>query len=136
MTDLQASFLDSFAESGNVRASAMTAGVGRRTVYDWREKDPEFAAAFDEAREDAIEVLEAELRVRATIGAGERGPSDVLLMFLLKSLRPDRYRDNVKIEHGGEVALITERLQGGRRRLAERADPPAATILDTSGNES
>lgn len=31
--------------------------------------------------------------------------SDVLLIFLLKALRPKKFRDNVKTEHGGSIDL-------------------------------
>ena len=44
-------FLASLARTGSVRASARAAGVGRRTVYDRRERDLEFAAAWDAAFE-------------------------------------------------------------------------------------
>jgi hypothetical protein len=42
-------FLEALAASGLIRASARAVGVGRRTVYGKRERDPEFATACDEA---------------------------------------------------------------------------------------
>lgn len=42
-------FLDALARSGLIRASARACGVGRRTVYDQRDRDPHFAAASDAA---------------------------------------------------------------------------------------
>jgi hypothetical protein len=42
-------FLEALSASGLVRASARAVRIGRRTVYDKRERDPEFAAALDEA---------------------------------------------------------------------------------------
>src|SRR5579872_5816316 len=44
-------FLAALERSGMVRASARACGVGRRTVYDRRERDPDFAAAWDAALE-------------------------------------------------------------------------------------
>ena len=29
--------------------------------------------------------------------------SDALLMFLLKANRPDKYRDNIKVDHAGSI---------------------------------
>lgn len=42
-------FLVALERSGMIRASARAVGVGRRTVYDRRERDPEFRAMWDEA---------------------------------------------------------------------------------------
>lgn len=158
MTPKQHAFLAAYARSGNVTAACEASDTGRRSHYDWL-AEPEYKAAFETAREEAIERLEAEARRRAEIGHAEpviwhgelmfapardkqtgevlrnddgailmtdepltiRKPSDVLLMFLLKSLRPDKYRDNVKLEHSGDLTVITERLQAGRRRLQEAA---------------
>lgn len=66
--------------------------------------------------------LEAEARRRAMDGVDEpvyhkgevvghvRKYSDTLLIFLLKAHRPHKYRDNYKIEHGGQVEVTaTER---------------------------
>lgn len=42
--------------------------------------------------EEAADVLEAEARRRATVGG-----SDVLLIFLLKGARPEKYRDRYEV---------------------------------------
>ncbi len=42
-------FLEALAASGLIRASARAVGIGRRTAYDRRDRDPEFAAAWDAA---------------------------------------------------------------------------------------
>jgi len=35
--------------------------------------------------------------------------SDTLLIFLMKARRPDKYRDNVKVEHaGGDKPIVVE----------------------------
>ena len=61
------------------------AGVERRTIYRWRDKDPEFAKAWREARRGLVEDLEMEAYKRAF------GGNDRLLMFLLKSYKPVTY---------------------------------------------
>ena len=48
--------------------------------------------------------------------------SDVLLMFLIKGAKPNTYRDNVKVEHTGELSVITERLAAARKRVKQRDD--------------
>ena len=42
-------FLLALEQSGLIRASARAVGIGTRTAYDKRERDPEFAAAWDTA---------------------------------------------------------------------------------------
>lgn len=102
----QAQFLAAFRDSGNVRASCFAAGIARRTAYDWRDAYPDFAAQWDAALDDAIDVLEAVAQQRA------KATSDTLLIFLLKAHRPDKYREtyNVRLLIERETAALAERL--------------------------
>lgn len=92
-------FLKEMRETCNVSHSARTAGIGRRTVYDWRDADPEFAAAWDEAEEEAVDALEKVARDRAIDG------SDRMLEILLKAHRPEKYTDRMKTEHSGSFGI-------------------------------
>ena len=65
--------------------AARVAGVERRTIYRWRDKDPAFAKAWRQAREGLVEDLEMEAYKRAFKG------NDRLLMFLLRSYKPVTY---------------------------------------------
>lgn len=116
-------FLAALAESGNISGSAKVAGVAKVTIYQRRDREPEFHAAMVEAIDVSIDTLEGEARRRAFAGVeetvfGSGGPgvgtvpvgihrkySDVLLMFLLKAHRPGKFRDNVKHEHTGADGL-------------------------------
>jgi len=91
-------FFEALRNTGNVRAACQAAGVSRWTVYDRKAHDEEFADRWAQAEEEAIEVLEAEARRRATTGQ-----SDTLLIFLLKSHRPAKYRESYRVEHAGKV---------------------------------
>lgn len=67
-------------------------------------KDPQYAAAFEEARQRSVEVLETEARTRAVEGWDEpvyqngqlvgwkKKKSDPLLMFLLEAWEPKKYK--------------------------------------------
>jgi hypothetical protein len=101
-------FIESFRASGNVRLSASSAGIDRDTAYKRRRRDPRFAAAWAQAQEDAIDVLEAEARRRAL------SVSDTLLMFLLRAHRPTMYRDNARLELTGAAGgpIQTQVLSG------------------------
>ncbi len=99
--DKQAAFLVAFAQTAIVLSSAQEAGVSRRTVYDWLEHDEVFSLAFNQAREDARDVLRAEIYRRAKEGWDEPvwGPnalkgvvrkySDTLLIFHAKAMMPE-----------------------------------------------
>ena len=101
-------FLHALADTVNVARACRDAGIPRRTAYDWRDANPGFAREWDDALDDGIDLLEAELHRRAFEGVekpvyykGERVGttrhySDALAMFLLKAHRPARYRDNYR----------------------------------------
>lgn len=98
---------------GDVSASCAAVGVGRRSMYDWREDDQDFAAAWDDVVEASTEKLEREAYRRAHDGVEEpvfyqgevcghvMKKSDTLMMFILKGRKPEKYRDNSKVELGG-----------------------------------
>ena len=106
-------FLDTLRRTGNVRLAANNADVPRQVAYRARDSSDKFRADWDEAIEEARELLEAEARRRAAIGVDEpvfykgqvvgqiRKYSDNLLMFLLKAHWPEKFRDNYAIEHSG-----------------------------------
>lgn len=89
-------FLKSLAQYGNVTKAAEECGYSRRYLYQLRESDPEFAQAWDDAKEAYADWLEQVASERAT--RAEK-PSDLLLMFRLKGERPHKYRDNVQVHH-------------------------------------
>ena len=96
-------FLTALADTVNVALACRHAGIPRRTAHDWREKDKDFAKSWDEALDEGIDLLEAELHRRAFEGVERpifhkgqqvgtwRYYSDGLAMFLLKAHRPEKY---------------------------------------------
>jgi Bacteriophage Sf6, terminase small subunit-like len=135
---LKEKFIGAFCELGNVKAACKRAGITRRkTVYDWREDDADFATAWAEAEMVATETLEAEAWRRATRGVRNttgvyfRGEeiarhvkveySDTLLIFLLKARAPEKYRETVRQEHTGP--------QGGSIEVKHTVDDASAQLL-------
>lgn len=90
--------LTALGEGLSIREACKVARVGRRTYYDWRRDDRQFAADADDALADGTDRLEEIARERA------KAYSDVLLMFLMKARAPERYRDNYRVRHEGPVA--------------------------------
>ncbi len=95
--------LQALAAGLSVKAACEVAGIGRRTAYDWRNEDQEFASAWDEAIETGTDALEDEALSRAMNG------SDTMLIFLLKARRPEKYRDTHRVQHDGglRVEVVT-----------------------------
>ncbi len=108
-------FLSVLAESGNIRLSCQAAAVDRSTAYRLRSSDETFLAEWEQAQEEAADLLEQEARRRAHdgwdepvfgsmgqgLGSGEIGAvrkySDTLLIFLLKGARPEKYRERHEV---------------------------------------
>lgn len=114
----KARFLEVFADTGNVRVACQDAGLDRSTVYAWRKEDPAFAEAWEHAARDAVDLLVHEAHRRAFSGVDEpvfyqgqevsrvKKYSDTLLIFLLKGLDPQRFRDQ-----GAQVTTVTGGVQ-------------------------
>lgn len=130
--DWQKGFLEDLRISGNVSASARSVRKSRASVYRARHGNPEFAAAWQDAFEEAIDRLELEAMRRALEGTEEsrfsKGEvigtvtrySDNLLMFLLKARRPWLY-DRRGLRDGQNDPDETE-IEALREDLAERLD--------------
>lgn len=110
-------WLEAFRVAGTVTGACKRTGIGRRTVYDWRQKHEDFALAWADVEEETTERMEREAIRRGMEGfesdvyhqgqvvGTERKYSDTLLIFMLKARRPEKYRDNVHVQHGGKVDL-------------------------------
>lgn len=104
----QKPFLARLAETANVRESAIAAGINRSTAYTRKSQDTAFRDAWDDAIDDAVDVLKFEVRNRAT---REKNPSDILLMFLLKAHCPEEFSDRLRIDFtDDEIRREAERL--------------------------
>jgi hypothetical protein len=112
--DWKTPFLAAFEELGMVTAACVKAKVARQTVYDAR-RDEAFAAAWDEIENKTTDAMEREAYRRGVEGVVEpvvsagrhvtnvRKYSDTLLIFMLKARKPGVYRENVKVEHSGQI---------------------------------
>jgi len=107
-------FFGAMAAGQTVSAAALVAGYSRRAVYDWRVAEEPFSDRWNEAVDMAIERIEEEADRRAVEGTLEpvfyqgfecgqvRRYSDTLLIFRLKALNPQKYRERASIEHTGK----------------------------------
>ena len=88
-------FLEELRQKYSVYHACKAAGIGRTTVYAWRQDDAEFAKAWDAALADAADVLEASAYQRALEG------DTTLTIFLLKGAKPDKYKERTSTELTG-----------------------------------
>jgi hypothetical protein len=139
-------FLKALAGTSNVTIACRYAGVDRTTVYEHKKSDAAFAAAWQEALDQAIELMEAEMERRAF--AGTERPvfqggllagtiteySDTLAIFLAKAHRPEKYRERIAVKNDNPerkplnptaVADKITALLGELQPLADPAGPEA-----------
>lgn len=87
----QRAFIDAYASNGGITKGALkTSGVSRETLDEWKLKDEEFKKSLKIAEEHWVEELRKSAFIRAT------SKSDVLLMFLLKAMKPEEFDDDVR----------------------------------------
>lgn len=98
-------FLAALRGGNTVTQAATASGIPRRTLYDLRDRDAEFAEAWEDAQEAAVDVLESEVRKRAL--DPDYKWSHLMLMFMLKRFRPE-YKENYKTEQKLTVEHVQE----------------------------
>ena len=113
----QQRFIKALSKTGSVTKAAALAGTSRTRVYELRNRDPGFAAAWEDAEEVAADRLEDEARRRAVEGVPEplvsagklvrdddgqpimvRRFSDNLLLALIKARRPPPRERSVHVQ--------------------------------------
>jgi hypothetical protein len=118
--DGQRRFLIALSFCGSTVRASEFSGHSRRSYWRWCEHDEAFRLALNEAKAIAIERLEEECRRRAEEGVVKTTPiyfqghkvgekvervySDLLLMFLLKGLAPEKYRERSDIRIADNAA--------------------------------
>lgn len=117
----KASFLYMYPTHGTIEATLRAIGLkSRTTFYDWLKTDVAFKASFEEIKRVYIERMEREADRRAIEGVNKpvfykgklvtdkdgnpvtiKEYSDTLLIFRLKALAPEKYREKSSIELTG-----------------------------------
>lgn len=137
-------FLKAYSETGDVRESLKIVGVSHQKITHLKRLVPEFAESFADLQEMWTDRLESSLFQRATQGIErlkfdrlgqavqdprtketyvEREYSDVAAIFLLKGLKPEKYRD--RFEHTGKNGGPMETKISNLAELIKLATSPA-----------
>lgn len=90
LSDKQRTFIRSYISSGGITKIALKeSSATRRELEEWKTQTA-FQKSLKDAQEDWVEELRKAAMLRAT------SKSDVLLMFLLKAMRPDIFDEDVR----------------------------------------
>ena len=138
-------FIERLKATGNVTLAATGAGVTRQNAYQTRNRNKTFRRRWDDALDQAVDLLDGEARRRATgikrdvyyageVVGEENVYSDSLLMFLLKAHRPQLYRDNVKVEHSGGMDVTGDRKV--TFEFVRPAEQQARTLAELAAKEA
>ena len=99
-------FIETLEAQGTVLHACKAAGISRQTAYRWHRDDLEFADQWDEALENAVDVVENSLYQKAASG------DTICMIFYLKAHRPI-YRDRLNIDIQQLKGEIEERAAHG-----------------------
>lgn len=114
MAAKKAAVLHHYATTGRMDLATERAQVGYTEPYGWAKADPQFAKDLEEARLIASQLIEdvawklstegeeRTIYYRGEVCGYEKEIHGATLLFMLKNLRPDRYRDHSRVEVGGD----------------------------------
>lgn len=154
-------FLRAFALRGIVLEGCRAAGVSRDAVYHWRETSEWFETLYQVAIEEAADRIEAEAIRRAVDGYDEpviyqgmptlvtdpntgeqrqltvRKYSDQLMALVLRGARPEKYRENHRVElEGGATGVLVVPGVVDPKAWAEAAREQQAKYAGNEGESS
>lgn len=132
--DKEQKFLEAFMKTGKLYTAALACGASYYTMNAYRKKNPHFDQAIKEMQAQVVEALEEVAYARALEGVQEPLVSmgevvtfvtkydNDMLRFLLRAHAPDKYRDNVKVDHNvqGGVLLIPAAPTNVRQALEDQ----------------
>lgn len=114
-------WLAALARKGTVRGACAVSGVERGIIYYWRERDPEFAAAWEAALEDFADGIEEGIY---EVGQTDKGmPRLIALLAGAKRFRPQYWVEKRQEQHDVNVTIRADDVIGAILRA--RSQPPA-----------
>lgn len=129
---LQERYLQAFAEMGVISRAADTVGIHERTPYRWAADDIlGFRERLQRAHDRHADYFEMLLEER--IKAAKPGQDQILTIFHLKALRPEKYRDQAPADLFEDQR---EWLRAFRRTFAaarDAVDTEARDVSDVDG---
>lgn len=130
MTSLRARLLTELKLTPIVQVACKKANVGRATYYRWR-KDPDFAAAADEALEHSSALINdmAESQLISAI----KDKNMTAIIFWLKN-HHKVYAPRIEVD--GHLTMENYQLSPEQQELVKRALTQSALLLESSKEEN
>ena len=116
--------LEAVATGGLYEEAAQAAGVTRQTLYNWRQADPAFAAAWKIALDAGTDEIEAVLHACTKLAKGDPR-YQTSLIFALENRRPESWKDVWDHRLSGQVGILAQVAgmdEATLRRLAHATD--------------
>lgn len=91
--------LSLMAEGLSLAAAAADLGIHRQRVYEWMDRNPEFA--------DTVKLAQAkrQLFLERRLLSAKEGPVVTSSIFALKNAGPEDWRDKHEIDHSGKMDI-------------------------------
>ena len=120
--EAQEAFLTAYTKTGTTREAIAVAGIGRTTVYDWDRGDTQgFQQRWEHSRHSFREGQEQDMYALLKKPEGNRG-SDVLRMFALKALWPEKYRETAVTGDDNTARDLLDALRGKGRKVKQEGE--------------
>lgn len=128
---LKKQFLLFFEQCGLMKEAAISIGVNAGQILTWRMDDPEFAEDMDKIRDHKVMPLIEDAIMERCLS----GKSDLLLIFMAKANRPDKYDDKMRAP-ATQPGIVIQILDVDKTKLADTSQPaPKALPLVIDGEE-
>ena len=121
---IKRTFIAYYSDCGSLVIACNYANIHPSTVKMWLVNDDDFRNDYDVATDMAVAILEHEARRRALAG------SDRLLEFLLKSLKPDVYRERYEVKQEIAGDYIIDISNPNQTLITSAINDTAEDILD------
>lgn len=141
LTHLKSVFLEHLGKKLFITQACEAAGIGRATIYEWRDADPEFRKQIEEVEAKTLDILRSEAFRRAVIGVEEpvfhngkqiatvTKASDYLLDRMLRAKDP-AFKDNMRVDiHVNFLNVLIAKVQDIIQRVAPISCPHCHKVL-------
>lgn len=110
--------IEHMSDGASIASFAAEIGVARSTINEWMEQHPQFSEAVKIAKAKCAAWWERQGRLLAVNGGGNA----TLVIFGLKNMAEDDWKDKREVAHSGEMAVTTKEQRDAAVAAATRAD--------------
>ena len=121
-------FLEKFKVTGFLHATCDEISIDPKTVWRWRKEDPAFDEKYQECKLRNVETLEHIGMARAM------KKSDLLMIFFLKAMNPEKYKERFAHELDSKtIDILVTQFIGAVKKHAHEVCPHCKSHLGLPG---